>query len=439
MAAVLLGTACSGGEQPASDSPATDAPDAESPDEPNLVDPLPPSDDEPGIRHAEVGDGVAITMARSDDPDGRFQAEVTRQLLERLGYAVTDPADIELSPGDFYDALGRGEVDLWVNARFPEHDQYLDLVIRIEPFVTAESDTGEGRDDEVIQQPETTGSALEIIVRDELTIVGSIVADGGVAGFITNASIAFGNPDLTLDAIVENEVLFDLYDGADHVLSPALAAGDGAEPVDTTDGVIKVLGCPENALCADQIDEMIRFAGWQGFFEQVHGDRDVLAKEALRRIAADQPVIAFVRGPSAELTQLIPGENVVWISMEPGSVLDGSITRAWNQRLENEDGEQVPNPVESETCSANPCHLGWLTNDIAITASKAFLERYPAAATLLASIEIPVTDVNKAIARIRFDDLPSGTPDKTSQVAREWIESNRKLVEGWLETAVAAA
>jgi glycine betaine/proline transport system substrate-binding protein len=125
--------------------------------------------------------------------------------------------------------------------------------------------------------------------------------------------------------------------------------------------------------------------------------------------------------------------------MEPGSVLDGSITRAWNQRLENEDGEQVPNPVESETCSANPCHLGWLTNDIAITASKAFLERYPAAATLLASIEIPVTDVNKAIARIRFDDLPSGTPDKTSQVAREWIESNRKLVEGWLETAVAAA
>lgn len=455
----LLSGACSGSaDEPASGAPTIDAPIDDDVSESTDAGPTLPSTDEGNERFTNVGDGVAITMARSDGPDGHFRAEIVRQLLELLGYAVNDPANVELSPADFYTALGRGEVDLWANARLPEHNPYLDAVIRIEPFATPESDEREGDDggadntgDEddsvvIVQQSAPTDNTIEILVRDELTIVGSIVANGGVAGFVTNASIAFDNPDLTLDAIVDDDALFDRYDAADVFLSPALApegeAGDEAdnteEPIVTTDGVIQILGCPQDAVCADQIDEMIRFAGWRGDFEQVLGDYDVLVEEALRRIAVNRPVILFLRGPSAQMMQLIPGENVMWIGMEPGSVLNGTITPAWNQRVQNEDGEQVPNPVEPDTCTADPCHLGWLTSDIAIIASNDFLERHPAAAALLELIEIPAADINNATARVQFGDLRSVVTDKTPQAASEWIEANRELVEGWLDAAISA-
>ena len=128
----------------------------------------------------------------------------------------------------------------------------------------------------------------------------------------------------------------------------------------------------------------------------------------------------------------------MWIAMEPGSVLNGSITEAWNQRVEDEEGEQVPNPVAAESCTTDPCHLGWLTNDLAITASNDFLDRHPAAAALLESIEIPAADINNANARLVFGDLRSTVTDKTAQAAAEWIEANRDLVDSWLDAAIAA-
>lgn len=486
----LLGAACSGDDDgSAADDPAaddgtddaldsTDDPAVPADDSTDTDDTSePPADDADVERYADVGAGVAITMARGDDPDTRFQAEVVQQLLQLLGYAVNEPADLELSPPDFYDAIGRGEVDLWADTRLPDHEPYLDVVIRIEPFVAPEpaedpeQDTPAGDDDDdetgddtgeddaeeedeivVVEQPEPTENAIEILVRDELTVVGSIVPDGGIAGFVTNATIALDNPGLTLDAIVADDELFQRYDAADIFLSPSLqpeAPDDGSDDdadaddeeeaaARATDGVIQILGCPEDAVCADQIDEMIRFARWRGDYEQVHGEYDVLVEEALRRIAADQPVILFLRGPSAELTRVIPGQNVMWLGMEPDSVLNGSITRAWNQRALDEDGEQIPSPVPADTCSADPCHLGWLTNDLAIAARTEFLGRHPAAATLLAEIEIPAADVNAANARLAFGDLRSLTADRTPQAAADWIEANRALVDGWLARAVAA-
>lgn len=464
----LLGTACSGGDDAPADGPAQEAPsdrDAAADSEEPAADP--PADSpvaEQDDRYSDVGDGVAITMARSDDTAGRFQAEVVQHLLQELGYAVNEPADLELSAADFYDALGRGEVDLWANARFPDHEPHLDALIRIEPFVpdepdatdagTDEDETDDAQTDEdddvaVVQQPEASENAVEILVRDELTVAGIVVPTGSVAGFVTNVSIALDNPGLTLDALIDDEELFARYDAADGFLSPALAPDDAAADDDAdqpdadddapaTDGVIHILGCPEDAVCADQIDEMIRFAGWRRELEQVHGDRDILVEEALRRIAADQPVIVFLRGPSAELTQLIPGENVMWLAFEPDSVLDGSITNAWDQRHLTEEGEQLPNPVAADTCTTDPCHLGWRTNEIAIAARTEFLERHPVAAALLERIEIPATDIENANARVRFGDLRSTVTDKTSQAADEWIETNRDLVDGWLAAAVAA-
>lgn len=66
-----------------------------------------------------------IRMARADWDTGHFQAAIHRQLLEELGYAVTDPADATMSAASFYPVLARGELDLWASGWFPLHEPYL--------------------------------------------------------------------------------------------------------------------------------------------------------------------------------------------------------------------------------------------------------------------------------------------------------------------------
>lgn len=470
LSVALLGAACSGGgDDPApaagdgapAPSPTTTIAASTDADEPTGADST--TADEP---FSTIGDGIAITMARSDEPAGRFQAEVVRQLLGELGYTVNEPGNLELAPEAFYRALARGEVDLWAHGRFPEHEPLLDLVVnedlpvndqRDEPADDGETTAADGEASN--SDGDTSGDAEpapeptplpEIVVRDELSVVGPLVPEGSIAGFVTNASIAAAHPGMTFDTIVDDDELFARYDAADVFLSPGLLedpdtdTGDGAAagddgtddaPPEPTDGVIQILGCPEDAACADQIDEMIRFAGWRRVLDQVHGDHELLVEEALRRIAADQPVIIFISGPSADLTRLIAGENVLWLGFEPGSVLDGSITKAWSQRV---DGESVPFAGDPATCTADPCHLGWLSHTITITARTEFLDRNPAAAELLALIEIPGADVSAADARLRLGDLRSPTADRSATAASDWIATNRDLVDEWLRAAVAA-
>ena len=82
---------------------------------------------------------------------------------------------------------------------------------------------------------------------------------------------------------------------------------------------------------------------------------------------------------SAYVTQLIPGDNAMWLAMEADSVLDGSITPEFDQRV---DGVAVPAALGTDTCSADPCHLGWVAADIQVSANNEFLAANPKAAPL---------------------------------------------------------
>jgi len=65
-------------------------------------------------------------MARANWGTGYFQAEVYRQIVEELGYSVSDPAGLELSPAAFYPDLARGDIDFWANGWIPHHQTHLD-------------------------------------------------------------------------------------------------------------------------------------------------------------------------------------------------------------------------------------------------------------------------------------------------------------------------
>ena len=71
------------------------------------------------------GEGVSVTMGRANWSTGYFQAELYRQLLEELGYDVSDPAELELGPNNGYIAMAEGQMDFWVNSWYPGHLAWL--------------------------------------------------------------------------------------------------------------------------------------------------------------------------------------------------------------------------------------------------------------------------------------------------------------------------
>ena len=74
-----------------------------------------------GDAMAMPGEGVEVNMARALWTIGYFQAEGYRQMMEELGYTVSDPADLELDPSLAFLSMSQGEFDFWVNSWYPGH------------------------------------------------------------------------------------------------------------------------------------------------------------------------------------------------------------------------------------------------------------------------------------------------------------------------------
>jgi len=72
----------------------------------------------------EPGAGVDVKMARATWDTGWFQAEVYKQLMEELGYDIPRITTLDNPP--FYQSVGQGDMDFWVNGWFPLHNTYED-------------------------------------------------------------------------------------------------------------------------------------------------------------------------------------------------------------------------------------------------------------------------------------------------------------------------
>jgi len=344
-------------------------------------------DDDTADAAALPGEGVSVTMSRANWSTGYMQAAIYKALLEELGYEVNEPADLELPPSNFFTALGEGEIDFWANSWYPGHAAWWNNEL-------------------------TDGS----IVGDKISVVGEEMMAGGLQGFLTNKSIIDENPGLTLDQIASDPDMIAMYDAGDS--SPG-------------DGIVQILGCPEDWTCDDIISENIEFAGWDTF-AQTKAGYDAMVAEAVGRAADGVPFIIYTWTPSAYVTQLIPGDNAMWLAMEADSVLDGSITPEFDQRI---DGEPLAAALGSDTCSADPCYLGWVPADIQVSANNEFLAANPAAAALLEQVKISVIDV--ALQNVLYDSGENTTEDVNGHAA-DWIAANRDQVDEWLATAIAA-
>ncbi|WP_420609200.1 glycine betaine ABC transporter substrate-binding protein [Candidatus Poriferisodalis sp.] len=341
------------------------------------------------------GEGVTATMGRASWSTGYFQAELYRDLMEELGYDVTDPAELELGPNSAYVAMAEGQLDFWVNSWYPGHLAWL---------------AGELPD----------GS----LVGDHLSIVGEEMIAGGLQGFLITKSFADEYGVYSLDELNRNP--------------EALAAFDATDPV-PDNGMADIFGCPEAWTCDNVITNQIAFSGWNNI-QQVIAGYDAMFAQAVDSAGEGVPMVIYTWTPSAYITQLRPGDNVYWAGVE--SILDSSNPAGEEGGEEHsqrgEDGTGGYAAIGPDQCPAaadHPeglCPIGWIAADILVTANNDFLAANPAAAKLLEVVKLSVIEVSLA-------NVEQGEGADPGDLAAAWIADNRGTVDAWLDAARAAA
>ena len=332
------------------------------------------------------GAGTSVTQARAGWSTGYMQAAIYNQLLEELGYDVSEPADSELANDIFHVSLAGGEVDFWVNGWIPNHLNFWD--------------------DEL-----SDGS----LIGDHIELVGTSLAGAGLEGFLTNKSLADEYGITSLGDINDSPELVALYDATDTVPG---------------DGVVQVLSCPNGWNCALIAAETFEFNGWDNL-EAVHAGYDAMFADALARSEDGEAFIAYSWSPSGYLTRLTPGDNAIWVSVGTAeNVLDGSITEAFNYN------HLPPAALGPEYCTGDPCYTGWPSADIRVVANSDFVAANPAARSIFESVKIAVIDV--ALQNVDYSNGEDTTADVNNHAAL-WIENNRAAVDEWLQAAREAA
>lgn len=332
------------------------------------------------------GAGVSVNQGRASWSTGYMQAAIFHHLLEELGYEVSEPADNELGNDIFYVALGEGELDFWVNGWIPNHLKFF------------EAELSDG----------TT-------VADNVSIVGWEIPAAGLEGLLTNKDIVEEYGINTVGQINDDPDLVALYDATD---------------TNPGDGVVQLLVCPDGWTCDDIFAETVEFNGWENL-EVVRAGYDAMFADAVAKIEDGDPVIVYSWSPSGYLTSLIPGNNVVWLSVGGAeNVLDGSTAGGFNF------ADLPPAALGPEYCTNDPCYTGWPAADIRVVANNDFLAANPAAKELFEHVTLSVVDV--ALQNVRYDGGENTTAD-VNRHASEWIEANRATVDEWLTAARDAA
>ena len=353
-----------------------------------------PEQTQPEPEPEQPAEPVRVVAGRANWSSGYFQASLFKQLLEELGYEVTDPADFEVGPNNGYLAIAQGDMDYWPNSWYPNHYAWHLSVL-----------------------PDGTR------VGDHVTVVGEQLIEGGLQGFLVTKSFADTYGVYTLDDLNRD--------------SRALAAFDTADPV-PGNGKADVFGCPEAWTCDNIIENMIAFSGWENI-EQVQLDYEVMFDQALTRADRGDPMVFYTWTPTSYITQLRPGDNVYWMGMErilddsnPADQVNGE--QHTQRTADGTGGYASIGPEECPSAADQPngkCPLGWIAADILVTANNEFLEANPTARALFEAVRLSHLDTSRA-----WVDQSLGLPPDS--VAALWIRDNRGVVDQWLAVARAA-
>lgn len=308
------------------------------------------------------GEGVTVKPAVATWTSAIPVSWVYVELLSELGYDVQDP--VALSNPVAFLAVAEGDVAYFPNSWFPLHNAQL---------------------------PDN--------FRDKATVFDPVCPACGIQGYLVDK------------ASVEKYDITGISDivGSDEVSAAFDHTGD-----DRAD----LFGCPPGWGCHEANNKMIEHFDLGDQLNHVDAGYSANFAEVVSLVDSGESVLYYTWGPSAWLTTLVPGKDVMWVNV-PGII--------------SSDDERAKGVSGAVT---DPINMGFPPNDIQVSANNAFLDENPAAAELFRQVELPLGWISETDAKMGEENL---SDEEVRPLAREWIENNRNKVDQWLKAARDAA
>ncbi len=320
------------------------------------------------VAQDQPGDGVTVQPAVATWQSALPIEAIFGQLLGELGYDVADAQSV--SNPIFYQSVTQGDVDYWANGWFPLHNAQL------------------------------PGN-----FEDTAEVVGTIVENGAIQGYLVDAASAEEYGITSLDDFKRPEVK-EAFDA------------DG-------DGKADMVACPPGWGCEQVISHHMDAYELHDHVNLITAAYAASFADALARSRNGEPILYYTWTPNFTVVQLEPGEDVVWINVP--------------EIVPSEAQEGLGDAMTASGVTGavtDPLRFGFVANDIRTVANRDFLAANPAAASLFETVEIPLNDISEMTRRISEGESDD---DAIAAMATEWIENNRDAVDGWLEQARSAA
>ncbi len=147
----------------------------------------------------------------------------------------------------------------------------------------------------------------------------------------------------------------------------------------------------------------------------MQGSYPALIANTLVRFKEGRPIVYYTWTPYWLSGVLRPGQEVTWLEVPFSSL----------------PGEQA----KFDTQLPNGKNYGFPLNTHRIVATKAFVEKYPAAGKLFEVMALPIADVNAQ--NQRMNDGQNSQQD-IAQHTDAWIKGHQATFDGWILQALTA-
>ena len=302
------------------------------------------------------GEGVTVRPVIGLISEEYFQSRILFRALEDLGYTVATPLETEIQTAHL--SVGTGDADF-----YPIHWQNLQQAF-----------FDESGGDDVLER------------------LGPFV-DGMLQGYLVDkASFDAGVTDLG------------------QLSDPEIAARFDADGNGTAD----LAGCVPGWGCERVIEHHLTEYGLRDTVTHNQGSYNALIGDAIARQQSGESILYYTWTPYWVSGELVPGENVEWLSVPYTSLPDSVV-------------------ADTEFAGHN---LGFAVDSMFILASDEFLEANPPVASLFKAAQIDVNDISAQNLLMSKGEDSSEDIDRHVDV---WIEAHRAAYDSWLEAARAAA
>ena len=214
-----------------------------------------------------------IKMGKADWDTGFFQAEIYKKALEKMGYKVTGPT--VMKPQVFYVAAAAGDMDLWVNGWFENHNTYVkEAMGKVKP-------------------------------------VGYVVEKGGLQGYLIDKKTADKFNIKSIMDIKKHAKEFDIND----------------------DGKADMVACPPGWGCEKIITKHFTELGLGEFINPLKADYSASMADAISRYKNGKSILFYTWTPNWSVGTLKLGEDVVWIEAPFSDTKEVKVPNATKSKL----------------------------------------------------------------------------------------------------------